>query len=133
LTNLTGIVVIAHYSNGSTAIVTDYTMSGTIAEGSNTITVTYGGKTTTFTVTGKSSENADDVIVPVTYTYGYRCLSNGPEALNGCTYTSPIDITGASAITIRKKENATLSFVRVYFVHGPEDQTSGTSNDLYVT
>lgn len=50
--DLTGIVVTAHYSDGSTATVTDYTLSGTIAEGSNTVTVSYGGKTTTFTVTG---------------------------------------------------------------------------------
>lgn len=52
LTSLTGIAVTATYSDGSTATVTDYTLSGTIAEGSNTITVSYGGKTTTFTVTG---------------------------------------------------------------------------------
>lgn len=52
VTDLTGIVVTAIYSDGSTATVTDYTMSGEIAEGENTITVTYEGMTTTFTVTG---------------------------------------------------------------------------------
>lgn len=52
VTDLTGIVVTAHYSDGSTETVTGYTLSGTIAEGSNTVTVSYGGKTTTFTVTG---------------------------------------------------------------------------------
>lgn len=52
VSDLTGIVVTAHYSDGSTATVTDYTLSGEIAEGSNTIAVSYGGKTTTFTVTG---------------------------------------------------------------------------------
>ena len=51
--NLTGITVTAHYSDGTTAPVTGYTLSGTIAEGINTITVSYGGKTTTFTVTGE--------------------------------------------------------------------------------
>lgn len=56
VTALTGIVVTATYSDGSTATVTDYTLSGTIAEGSNTITVSYGGKTTTFTVTGVAEE-----------------------------------------------------------------------------
>lgn len=50
--DLTGIVVTAHYSDGSSEPVTGYTLSGTIAEGSNTVTVSYGGKTTTFTVTG---------------------------------------------------------------------------------
>jgi hypothetical protein len=49
---LSGIVVTATYSDGSTATVTGYTLTGTIAEGSNTITVVYEGKTTTFTVMG---------------------------------------------------------------------------------
>lgn len=52
LTDLTGITVTASYSDGSTSIVTGYTLSGEILEGDNTITVSYGGKTTTFTVTG---------------------------------------------------------------------------------
>lgn len=52
LSALTGIVVTATYSDGSTATVTGYTLSGEIAEGSNTITVTYQGKTATFIVTG---------------------------------------------------------------------------------
>lgn len=56
VTDLTGIVVTAHYSDGSTETVTGYTLSGEIAEGSNTITVSYGGKTMTFTVTGVAAE-----------------------------------------------------------------------------
>lgn len=50
--DLTGLVVTAHYSDGTSQAVTGYTLSGTIAEGSNTVTVTYQGKTATFTVTG---------------------------------------------------------------------------------
>lgn len=57
---LTGIVVTAHYSDGTSATVTGYTLSGTIAEGSNTITVSYGGKTTTFTVTGTAESSGGD-------------------------------------------------------------------------
>lgn len=56
LTDLTGIVVTATYSDGSTATVTGYTLSGEIAEGSNTITVTYEGMTATFIVTGVAEE-----------------------------------------------------------------------------
>lgn len=56
VTALTGIVVTAHYSDGSTETVTEYTLSGTIAEGSNTVTVTYESMTTTFTVTGISAD-----------------------------------------------------------------------------
>ena len=49
----------AHYSDGTTATVTGYTLSGTISEGDNTITVTYMGKTATITVTGEA-QSADD-------------------------------------------------------------------------
>lgn len=63
VTDLTCIVVTATYSDGSTATVTDYTLSGTIVEGSNTITVSYGGKTTTFTVTGVAESGGDEARV----------------------------------------------------------------------
>jgi hypothetical protein len=46
------LVVTAHYSDSSTQTVpaADYTLSGTLTDGSSTITVSYGGKTTTFDV-----------------------------------------------------------------------------------
>lgn len=74
VTDLTGIVVTAHYSDGSTAEVTGYTLSGEIAEGSNTIIVTYNGKTATFTVTGTVENERVEHIVsgqtfPVTLTW----------------------------------------------------------------
>lgn len=64
--DLTGITVTATYSDGSTTNVTDYTLSGEIIEGSNTITVSYGGKITTFTVTGvtESSGDTTEIINP---------------------------------------------------------------------
>lgn len=49
---LTGIVVTAHYSDGTSEAVTGYTLFGTIVEGDNIITVNYSGKTTTFVVDG---------------------------------------------------------------------------------
>lgn len=45
------LVVTAHYTGGSTAVVTDYTLSGTLTEGTSVVTVTYVGETTTFNVT----------------------------------------------------------------------------------
>ena len=60
LSSLKGIAVTATYSDGSTAIVSGYTLSGEIVEGTNTITVTYKGITDTFTVTGiAESENVN--------------------------------------------------------------------------
>lgn len=45
------LVVTATYVDSSTAVITSYTLSGTLTEGTSTITVAYGGKSTTFNVT----------------------------------------------------------------------------------
>ena len=44
------LAVTAHYDDQTTAVVTAYTLSGTLETGTSTITVNYGGKTTTFEV-----------------------------------------------------------------------------------
>lgn len=51
------LVVTAHYDDSSTEVVTTYTLSGTLEVGTSTITVAYGGKTTTFSVTVTSWKN----------------------------------------------------------------------------
>ena len=45
------LTVTASYDDGTSQTVTDYTLSGTLAEGTSTITVSYGGKSATFNVT----------------------------------------------------------------------------------
>ena len=45
------LTVTATYADSTTAVVTDYTLSGTLTAGTSTITVSYGGKTDTFSVT----------------------------------------------------------------------------------
>ena len=75
--DLTGIVVTAHYSDGTSEAVTGYTLSGTIAEGSNIVTVTYEGKTATFAVAGVAESGGEETGVSnettwtdgVAYTY----------------------------------------------------------------
>ncbi|MGN0478335.1 MAG: phosphodiester glycosidase family protein [Hominenteromicrobium sp.] len=76
VTELTGIVVTAAYDDGSTETVTGYTLSGTIAEGENTLTVTYVGLTATFTVTGVTGSGGDASFEPV-YLIGYSNMVNG--------------------------------------------------------
>lgn len=49
------LVVTATFSDSTTATVTDYTLSGTLSAGTSTITVSYGGKTDTFSVTVTST------------------------------------------------------------------------------
>ena len=56
------LVVTANYSDSTNVTVTGYTLSGSIAEGSNTITVTYQGKTTTFIVTGVAESSGDNIL-----------------------------------------------------------------------
>ena len=100
LTSLTGIAVTAHYSDGSTSNVTDYTLSGTIVEGENTITVSYGGKTTTFTVTGVVMVVDDgidytlDALSGVTWTDGqsYNKNTGEVESVNGEHCTSKFTV-----------------------------------------
>lgn len=54
------LVVTAHYDNSTTAIVSNYVLSGTLTVGPSTITVAYGGKTTTFTVTVSDTPSVED-------------------------------------------------------------------------
>ena len=54
----TDLVVTAHYSDSSSTTLssTDYALSGTLTVGASTVTVSYEGKTTTFTVTVSDSK-----------------------------------------------------------------------------
>ena len=49
------LTVTAYYDDGTNGEITSYTLSGTLTVGTSTITVTYGGLTTTFTVTVTAS------------------------------------------------------------------------------
>ena len=51
------LVVTATYYNGTTAQISDYVLSGTLAAGTSIITVIYGGKTATFEVTVTDTKN----------------------------------------------------------------------------
>ena len=85
VTALTGIAVTAHYSDGSTATVTDYTLSGSIAEGENTVTVTYQGMTATFTVTGVSAPENEET--PDNLLYSWDFTKSLTDSISGQTAT----------------------------------------------
>lgn len=53
------LVVTAHYDNGTTQTITTYTLSGTLTVGTSTITVSYGGMTTTFNVTVTHAQSGE--------------------------------------------------------------------------
>lgn len=134
VTALTGLVVMATYSDGTVASVTDYTLSGTIAVGSNTITVTYEGFTTTFTVTGvaavvnqiKASVAADGSQYvghkgEDGYSAGYRVNSSGVEGQqDGMCCTGYIRYKGETM----RLENVTISGTKTaYLVEYLEDKS----------
>ncbi|MBQ7158281.1 MAG: bacterial Ig-like domain-containing protein [Treponema sp.] len=82
------ITVTAKYANGTTkAITAGYTLSGdtTLKTGTNTITVTYSGKTTTLTITAKAKasggeeEKTGTVSIEVTVDGRYKCPVCGTE------------------------------------------------------
>lgn len=92
VTDLNGIVVTAHYSDGTSEAVTGYTLSGTIAEGENTVTVSYEGKTATFTVTGVAESGGGDGTAVNLYERDGEYLTGNPTNIvwgeNSLTFTS---------------------------------------------
>ena len=95
---LTGIVVTANYSDGSKRTVTGYTLSGTISEGSNTITVTYEGMTTTFTVTGVAEEVTLSSI-SATYSGGSVPAGTALDDLTGIVVTAQYSDGSTATVT----------------------------------
>lgn len=117
LSALKGITVKATYSNGTTANVTGYTLSGEIKEGGNTITVTYAGLTTTFTVIG--------IEKVVTYTI--------TRNLTGCASNNSVTtINEGSALTetFTAKNNYTLDGATVSVTMGGADISSNYVNGV---
>ena len=80
------LVVTATWDNSTTTTVasTDYELSGTLTVGTSTITVTYGGKTTTFSVTVTSSINYVPIGNP-TITDGILSVEDGKYVITNTT------------------------------------------------
>ena len=121
ISELTGIVVTAYYSDGSSATVTDYTLSGNIAEGSNTITVSYGGKTTTFTVTGVAESGGDIPADATRLAYiessGTQYIDTGvkPAFLNAVDFTADIgENVGSQADIFGAFDGTNTAYFRYY-------------------
>lgn len=93
--DLVGIAVTAHYSDGTSTPVTGYTLSGTIAEGNNTITVSYGGMSTTFAVTGYV-----EVVDTRTVLYNWDFTRSMVDTVNGAEATLSGAIRDGNGVTI---------------------------------
>lgn len=144
--HLAGITVTAHYSDGTSKVVDDYTLSGetdgnVILEGENIITVTYGDKTEIFNVIGIASEliglsatyDGGDVIIGtnVTELTGITVVAkykNGFEyPVKGYALTGTI-VEGKNTITITYRgKSTTITITGVKAVESIEAIYSGGS------
>lgn len=113
---LTGVVVTAHYSDGTSEAVTGYTLTGEIAEGENAVTVSYEGKTTTITVAGVTSGEVEPTDNRYAYTIdnpGTLCdTSGGLTGNNLYNTTGYIDVAADTeymtvAVNVPISENKT--------------------------
>ena len=79
------LVVTATYSDDTTATVTNYALSGTLTQGTSTITVTYEGLTATFdvTVSERSSIILDSLILD------YDNITTNTTIDNNCNFMNP--------------------------------------------
>lgn len=105
------LVVTAVHNGGTTETVTTYTLSGTLVEGTSTITVSYGGKTTTFNVT-------------VTHQAGTVTITN---TLSGCTNSNSDSFAtegDSYSATITASSGYTMVGASVVITMGGVDITS---------
>lgn len=86
------LVVTATLKDSTTQTVpsTDYTLSGTLAVGTSTITVSYGGKTTTFDVVVEQKITIDNLIIGVVQDYTVsgdvkKIFYNSASSKRACT------------------------------------------------
>lgn len=88
------LVVTALYDSGSASVISSYTLSGTLAVGTSTITVSFGGQTTTFNVT-------------VTATPSYSITN---------TLTHVTNSNNASSVVMNDSYSATLTADTGYYI-----------------
>ena len=109
LTDLIGdIVVTATYSDGTHNNVIGYELSGEVVEGLNTITVTYQGKTATFTVNGVVAEIPigtpiiiNNSVKNVTFENNTLTMSGNNQTFYGVTFygTQKMEFTNISDVS----------------------------------
>lgn len=104
------LVVTAHYDDSSTQTVTTYTLSGSLTVGTSTITVAYGGKTTTFNVTVTEYQD-----YPSDYTWLYK-------SQDGVLLSARSDLVS----NVLKNGNPSETLVDGYLHIATDNTTSGS-------
>lgn len=101
LNDLTGITVAAHYSDGTSQSVSGYELNGSINGGTNTITVTYQGLTTTFTVNGIAQESGKSIVPTWTANTYINPSSGGIAEYSNWYLSNEIDCTNAKTLKFK--------------------------------
>lgn len=122
------LVVTAYYDNGTSAVVTTYALSGTLTEGTSTITAAYGGKTAIFTVVVTHAD------LPPGYTkYDYLEMYDVPTSGNAARfYTIVTDAQLSSDYTVELNigyASNRVSHLSFDPVLGTRSGASGTFNE----
>lgn len=119
------LVVTAHYDDGSTETVTDYTLSGIFTVGASTVTVVYGGKTASFSVTVTEKPKAWYTGVPLTLgtvESGNISGTTGEDVESTAkNRTGYIDIDGAHLVQSRIASNKQTTGNNAIFYFYDED------------
>ena len=112
----TDLVVTAHWSDNTTSTVasTDYTLSGTLTAGTSTITVSYGGKTTTFTVTVTSLNTTISMTFGLSRTIIDTSTGNATSNASW-NATDFYDISGAAKIKFTNTYGAVIAFRGAFY------------------
>lgn len=118
------LVVSAYYSDGTSNLITGYSLSGTLTEGTSTITVSYREKTTTFEVTVLAEGASKPFIATLTpdttlgvgfyYENDFETLATGSPTGTSitCIYSEPVSIAGYNKIE-RDPDNVTYNWMKI--------------------
>ena len=124
----TDLVVTAHWSDSTTSTVpsADYTLSGTLTAGTSTITVAYGDKTTTFTVTVSATSSA--ISVPLTIEKTIINMGTGAATANNSWYASDfVEIpSGMAKVRYSNETGGSVPFRGAFY----DSSNSYISSDL---
>lgn len=94
------LAVVAHYDDGAIETVTTYALSGTLTEGTSTITVSYSGKITTFNVTvthqivGWYYPFNDSILSEGTHDFGFSGVQEYAQGIDGKSYYHHVGTEG---------------------------------------
>lgn len=126
---MTDLVVTASYDDSTTAIVTDYTLSGTLSVGTSTIAASYGGFTDTFDVTVSAVPAEEELWINGLATGSTAGFQYAPFVLPATTYE--YDYT--KSITAIESDFTATGVISVGYYTGTVDtQTVPSENDTHI-